>query len=121
MKTTLGAALVSDPAAGNPYEQASDYLEMAMAAAWRHAAEDPTGYRWQDAIFALGIAQMSLPSSMTKTDDSPLNCLELARAASDALAAIPPDRRATDHLLTLAYVHDALRAIQDAAHEAPQA
>jgi hypothetical protein len=121
MRTTQGAVLVGDPAAGNPYERASDYLEMAMAAAWRHAAEDPTGYRWQDAIFALGIAQMGLPSSMTTTNDSPLTCLELARAASDALVAIPPDRRGTDHLLTLAYVHDALRAIQDAADETPQA
>lgn len=114
MRTTQGAEPAGTADTGDPYAPASDYLEWALSAADTAAAEERSGHRWQDAIFALGIAQMSLPVSMNPVAGGRLPCLELAQASCDALEAIPPDRRALDHLLTLAYVHDARRAIEAA-------
>lgn len=115
MGTTNEAAPVSDPAAGDPYQPASDYLDLAMRATMRADSADPSGYRWRDAIFALGIAQMGLPSPPTSAATSPLTCIELARAGRDALTTLPTDQHADDHVLHVAYVQDAMRAVQAAA------
>jgi hypothetical protein len=115
MGTIKGAAPVSNPAAGDPYQPASDYLDLAMRAAMRADSADPSGYRWRDAILAVGIVQMGLPTPRTYAGTSPLTCVELTKAARDAFAALPTDQRAVDHVLHVAYVQDAMRAVQAAA------
>jgi hypothetical protein len=108
---------MSYQATGTQYERASDYLELAQIAASRAQAEEPDGHRWRNARFALAIAQMGLPASTASLGERRRSCLELAHDAVDSLGHVPSDVREPDHLLTLAYVQDALRAVQEAAEE----
>jgi hypothetical protein len=108
---------MSNNATDTPYQRASDYLELAQIAASRAQAVEPDGHRWRNALLALAIAQMGLPVPTAAPGHNGRSCLDLAQDAVDSLGRIPSEVRHPDHLVTLAYVQDALRAVEAAAGE----
>jgi hypothetical protein len=99
----------------DPYFEVRRHLQHAVTLANHRWREALTETRWADAAEAIGLALMGLPAvAIEPSPGDRVTCLGHVMAARALLEAIPVPERRREHLISAAYIQDAVRGVQAA-------